>query len=194
MDTIKSIWWREEPLSEDDAGLLVAVLQAHVDSAFRNNASSMAVALTADSSQDMAKAIAAGLISLGERHAPLEQTFQFLSLSEPDQEVEPMLKTGRKIPGWGGTFQKDQSDPIWQGVNEILFSTHYALANKIAEVTAELHRCGKNIYANPSAYTAATAIALGLNAKSAIYLFIWGRIDAWAKIATNHMEVEKCPI
>jgi citrate synthase len=176
-------WWRTEPLKAEEADLLEALLRAHHQSSFRDNASSVAVANAASGSADVGKAIAAGIMTLGGKHAPLEQTVEFLSLPRPADRVARMLKSGTKIPGWGGTFQKDQPDPIWQGLYFFIGRVEGELSVKLDDVSAALARHGYNLYPNPSAYTAAAALALGVPAKLAVYLFIAGRVNAWAQIA-----------
>jgi citrate synthase len=176
-------WWRTEPLRAEEAALLEALLRAHHQSSFRDSASSVAVANAASGSADVGKAIAAGILTLGGKHAPLEQTVEFLSLPRPADHVARMLKAGTKIPGWGGTFQKDKPDPIWEEVDCAIRRLAPELSAKLAEVGAELARHGHKLYPNPSAYTAAAALFLGVPAKLAVYLFIAGRLNAWAQIA-----------
>lgn len=177
------IWWRTEPLKAEEAGLLEALLRAHHESSFRDNASSVAVANAASGSADVGKAVAAGILTLGGKHAPLEQTVEFLRLPSPAGQVARMLESGAKIPGWGGTFQKDEPDPIWQGVDLLIRRLAPELSAKLVDVGAEIARHGYNLYPNPSAYTAAAALFLRMPAKLAIYLFIAGRLNAWAQIA-----------
>lgn len=180
-------WWRNEPLSSEQEKLLNAVFKAHYKSSFRPNPSSVTVAQTADSSGDLSKAIAAGLLSLGAKHAPLEQTIRFLSLDHPEKNVAWTLETGEKVPGWGGAFQKDGTDPIWHEVDEIVSETRPDLSTKLFAVTVALHEHGKQIFPNPSAYTACAAIAVGLPANLATYIFILGRLTAWTQIAAEHL-------
>jgi citrate synthase len=185
-------WWRTEPLKAEEADLLEALLRAHHQSSFRDNASSAAVANAASGSADVGKAIAAAILTLGGKHAPLEQTVEFLgSLRSPADQVSRLLKFGTKIPGWGGTFQKDEPDPIWQEVDLLLRRLAPELSVKLAKVSAELARHGYNLYPNPSAYTAAAALFLGVPAKLAVYLFIAGRVNAWAQIAAGQILKEE---
>jgi citrate synthase len=179
MDT----WWRTEPLQAEEAGLLEALLRAHHESSFRDNASSVAVANAASGSADVGKAIAAGILTLGGKHAPLEQTVEFLASPSPASQVARMLEARAKIPGWGGTFQKDQPDPIWHEVDLFILRLAPELAAKLVDVGSALARHGYNLYPNPSAYTAAAALVLRVPAKLAVYLFIAGRVNAWAQIA-----------
>jgi citrate synthase len=184
------VWWRKEPLTSQEMHMISVLWDAHTESCFRNNASTIVIASVADSSQDMAKALAAGILTLGGKHAPIEQTVEFLLKEDPWRQVDHLVYLEKRIPGWGGTFQKDQEDPLWGNVKKTLEKYYPELAEKIAAVTVELHNRGKKIHPNPSAYTAAVAIAIGMNPKSAVSLVIACRLDAWCKIAAEYMEVK----
>jgi len=179
-------WWRADPLTPAEAGLLNALYSAHTESSYRPSASSVAVANAAAGSGQIDRAIMAGILALGGKHAPLEETYNFLKLENPEEEVAPMLKRGEKVPGWGGTFQKDQPDPLWEGVAAGLRNWP-AMWDRIFEVTDELASHGKNIFPNPSAYTAAVGLVLRIHPKLLVYIFIRARLDAWARIAASQI-------
>lgn len=167
--------------------LLDALMRAHYQSCFRDNASSVAVANAAAGSGDLPKAIAAGLMTLGGQHAPLEATVRFLSLEDVLPEVDRYLERGQKVPGWGGAFQKEVPDPIWKPVDDLLWSDWPEFAAKLSEITSHLHLKGKAIFPNPSAYTACAAIIMEIPPKMAAGLFIRGRINGWCEIAANYI-------
>ena len=184
-------WWRKEPLDKKESALLELLMKAHYQSAFRANTSSVLVANCADSSGDISKSFCAAVMSMGGKHAPLEATVHFLSYKDPCQLVPMMLKEGQKIPGWGGTFQKGQPDQLWHEVDMFLWEHFGEMATRIADVTDELDRhLEERIHPNPSAYTAASAILVGMKAKLVPYLFIASRLDAWAQIAAEHIYPE----
>jgi citrate synthase len=185
------VWWRKEPLTDKERDLMENVLMAHHNSCYRNNPSTLAVAQAADASGDLGKAIASGILTVGAKHAPLEKTAFFLLMEHPASDVFRILKAGHRVPGWGGSFQKDGPDPIWERVADLLDAGWPEVSSKLAGVTNELHKLGKMIYPNPSAYTAAAAIVLGLGPKRAVYLFIMGRLTAWSQIAANTMQERK---
>lgn len=186
-------FWRNDvaDLTKEESDLLEALWAAHYRSCFRNNASSMAVAIAADSSGDLAKAIVAGISTMGGRHAPLEETVQFLASEYSVTRVADMLKRGQKIPGWGGNFQKDQPDPLWENVDQLIEKFQPMMHQKLKAITAQLHQHGKELWPNPSAYTACVAIALGLSAQLAPFLFICGRLTGWTEIAMRNFEPRK---
>jgi len=184
------VWWKRECLRVDETKLFSALHRAHHMSAFRANVSSVVVAQTFEASGDLSKAIAAAILTLGRKHAPLEHTYQFLSIEEPWREVAGMLKRGAKVPGWGGTFQRDKPDPLWQEVDDMLADLWPAIYIKISSVTTTLIEHGKTLYPNPSAYTAAVALVLGLPKELVSYLFIGARLAAWSMIAQKQLTQE----
>lgn len=180
------IWWRtrQEPVSAQEETLLAALYRAHQASAIRANSSSVVVANAARASGDLSKALIAGLATLGGRHAPLKETFALLADPEPAALVNTILLAGRKVPGWGGTFQKNAPDPLWQEVHECLTSASPALAAKFARVSAELKRLrGLTLYPNPSAYTAGAGWFLGVPSQALVYLFLAPRLAPWTQFA-----------
>ena len=105
---------------------------------------------------------------------------RLLKADDAAQEARLKLSRAELIPGWGGSFQKDGPDPMWQPVREAL---PYNMLSKINTVTQVLHSDGKTIYPNPSAYTAAVAILLGIPSDIAPWLLISGRLKGWTEIA-----------
>ena len=187
------VWWKRECLNADQTKLFAALHAAHHRSAFRANVSSVVVAQSFEASGDLSKAIAAGILTLGRKHAPLEHTYEFLSFEEPWRQVPGILKRGAKVPGWGGTFQKDQPDPIWQEVDDLLADTQPATYIKLSSVTTTLIEHSKTLYPNPSAYTAASALVFGLPKELIWYLFIGGRLSAWSMIAQKQLTSVEAP-
>jgi citrate synthase len=182
-------FWRTEPLEPKETTLLQALLKTHYQSCFRDNASSVSVMNAADSSQELSKAIVAGLATMGARHAPVEDTAHMLGLglAELSREVDQTLAAGEKVPGWGGNFQGVEPDALWAEVDKILHCDWPELGDKLDSVTARLAARAKLLQPNPSAYTACAALALRMPPKLAPYLFILGRISGWAEIAANYL-------
>jgi citrate synthase len=183
----KVFWRKERHLTSKEWKLLNELLDAHYQSCFRDNASSVGVAIAADASAELGKAITAGIATMGSRHAPVAETVRFLSLEYPSAQVGPMLNRSQKVPGWGGAFQKDQPDPLWAEVASLIKDGYPELHHKLDDVTDCLQQHDKLIFPNPSAYTACVAIALGMPAEVAPYLFIYGRLSGWAEIASKHL-------
>jgi|GEM_PF-1772651 len=175
-------FWRDTALDHKEMALFCAVQDAHYQSTFRDNLSTTAVKLAAYGSGDYTKALAAALSTLGGVHAPLVQTHQFLSCDDPPMAARHALDNGVRIPGWGSSFSKGAPDPLWEKVAALLKEHWLPMYEKIDMVTAVLRMAGKDIHPNPSAYTAATAIILGMRADLAPYLFVAGRLQGWSEV------------
>ena len=175
-------FWQDSPLDPVQVRLLTALGKAHHESALRGNISSQSVHFAAHGSRDFARAVAAGLVSIGGPDAPLERTVELLSAADPVEAVEGMLERKEKVPGWGNSFVRGEPDPIWSEVDARFSCDFPAISGTISSVTAYLHSRRRNLYPNPSAYTAAAAIAVGLPAPMAAYLFIAFRLSGWGKI------------
>lgn len=169
-----------KPLNADEQGLLDVVCDAHLESAKRDNVSTTVIGLVGAGSRNYERAIAAGILSLGGIHAPLELTTQFLSLDAPEAIVSEMISSGQLVPGWGNSFYKDGIDPLWEEVDHEL--RHWPdFCGKLQRVTVALHDAGRKLYPNASAYTALTALILGVPGKVAGYIFIAARLPEWTR-------------
>lgn len=180
-----TVFWKTQPLNEKELGLLKAVFHAHSLSAQRPNMSSQALLLAHAGSGDYVKSLAAALLTLGNTHAPIEQTQRLLG--HPNW-VDALLAAGKKVPGWGNSFAKGEPDLVWREVERLLSVDFPEAWAKVEAVTASLRSRDLHLFPNPSAYTAAAAIALGLPAHCAAYLFIGGRLECWTAMvmaATN---------
>lgn len=179
---VMKVWFRAEPLKEKEQALLAAVLAAHDASARRANLSADAVLRSAIGAGDYFKAIAAGLLTMGGAHGPVEQTIDFLSSENPAKHADALVASGFKVPGWGNSFYKGKPDELWEEVDFVLREHFTEWAEKLDSVTESLK---KKVYPNPSAYTAVTALILGAPKESAAYLLIAGRLAAWSEAFQN---------
>lgn len=185
-----NVFWREQPLNKEETELYRLVLEAHHQSSFRGNISGQAVVMAAAGSKDYYKAIAAGLLTLGVMHGPIEQTVNFLSRVEdpPKYLVQDYLAMEARVPGWGNSFAKGVPDSLWVKVDHHLELYFHVVWAKMLTVTKALHAAGKMIYPNPSAYTAAAAIVFELPASIAAYLLVVGRLGAWTQLAADNLK------
>ena len=176
------VFWTDEPLPAPQVSLLTALQSAHYESVFRDNISTQVVQIAALGSHDYSKAIVAGLSSIGGPHAPLAETYELLAAPDPAALVRQLLERGARVPGWGNGFVKGSPDPLWTEVAEVISVYFPAMASTIRTVTATLHSEGRALFPNPSCYTAAAALIVGLPALLAPYLFIAGRLPGWSKL------------
>jgi citrate synthase len=153
-------------------------MSAHAKSAYRENPSSTAVFLTGRASGDYAKAMASALLTLGALHAPIEATYSLLASESPEIRALDIMMARSKVPGWGNSFVKGRADEMWCEVNSILMD--HPIHKAIDAVQSVMDE--KGIYPNPSCYTAASAIALGIPKRSAAWLFVNSRLAVWTRI------------
>lgn len=182
-------FWRAEPLTPEETLLLDAVLVAHARSASRGNLSGQVAEAAAIGSGSYTQAICAAMLTTGGVHAPLAQTMHILEKPEwAAERARQLLEKGRKVPGWGNSFIKGRKDDLWIPVDEILDREFEKLSSGILRVTWLLHERKKMIFPNPSAYTAATALALGIPPQLAPWIFFRGRLDAWTEMIAKRKE------
>lgn len=180
-------FWRDTPLTEPESRLWNALMQAHHNSVFRPNISSEVARAAGAGSGDVAKALSAAISTIGGRHAPLAQTYALLELPDPGGLVDRILDKGALVPGWGNSFHRAQKDPLWLGVEALLRETNPAVVEKLEKVTERLHARGKNVFPNPSAYTVAAALTLGIPATLLPFVFIQGRLLGWMVLAAKEL-------
>jgi len=157
---------------------------AHDQCARRQNPSTAALIQVAHGNGTFANAVAAAMLTLGGKHGPLTQTQQFLerTITLPAVHAHTIMREGGLVPGWGNSFVKGEHDSIWADVDCLLQDHQPGLSKTIASVTDVLHRLGKKVYPNPSCYTAACAIVMGIPASACSMLFLKARLQAWTEI------------
>lgn len=151
--------------------------------ALRENASAASVATLADVGKDYFTSIAGGLLSLGEIHAPLSQTFKLLQRCSEDNienEIKTHLLNGYKVPGWGSSFIKGKPDPVFFAVDCMLEGTETKETEK--RITSFLHEEGLKLYPNASYYTIACCIESKLPVEDAAFHLVSARLAAWTHL------------
>ena len=133
-------------------------------------------------------ALASALLTLGGKHAPIARIYRTLDqpVSSLLESIEAKLCAKDKVEGWGNSFFKNRPDPDWEPVQEVLGSFP-EMNRKVVEVTALLHSYDKHVFPNAGAYTAATAIILGIPAEVASSLLIIARLPVWAHLASKEL-------
>lgn len=177
-------FWRKEPLTAGEEKLLLAVLQAHHASAGRNNVSSQAVGIGAIAANDYGKAIAGAIMTLGGVHGPIEAAVRLLEAPDVAREVRARLGARQRVPGFGNSFHRGEMDPLWRDVATLIAVTDAGA--QLAHAQRALREAGKDLYPNPAGYTAAAAMAVGMPAAVAPFLFLSGRLEAWTEIYLNN--------
>lgn len=178
-------FWRAEPLTLPEITLIELLYKAHSDAVNRQNISSVIVANAALGSGRYASAISSATASIGGVHAPIEETIDAIESAMDGRGrnyVTSKIGDGEKVAGWGNSFHKGGIEPEWMGLMEAIEKTRPDIAGALESITCALHDAGKIVFPNPSAFTAAVAIIIGLPRNVAAMLFIAARLSGWTKI------------
>lgn len=174
------VFWRKEPLNHFEQELLSLCLVAHSNSTHRDNISTNVLINASKGSLNYTTALSAALCSLGGIHAPIQQTVMLLMDSM--ENLAGAIEMGATIVGWGHDFVKGEIDPLWVPVANHIENHFPKVHERIEGITLKLHQKGKMIYPNPSAYTAAVGLALGIPAPIIPWLFVHGRLSDWTAL------------
>lgn len=168
------------PFTEREDALLTALWDAHQAVAMRGNASGEAFKMAYAGSGDYTKALAGALATLGAKHGPIERAGDVLTWNGTPAAVAEQAAHGVTVDGWGNSLVKGRDDPAFLRVRDYLENLNPKLVERIDAITGALHARGKRIYPNPSCWTAATAITIGLPAELSPYLFVAARLPVWS--------------
>lgn len=162
--------------------LMMLALDAHRLAAWNDNASSLAFRVASMSSGDFLHGVVAALMTLGKRHAPVEEARHMIYVAG-QEEMRELVESGEKVPGWGNSFYKDSIDPAFSEVDAWIRKEqpdHAKILDEKTEMVRELTE--KDLYPNAASYTAICAEILGLPAGLAVLLFVQGRLGSWAQM------------
>lgn len=188
---MRKFWSHNEELTPPEQRLVAALYAAHAACVHRENCSTMALIQAAGGSRSLTQSYIAALATLGEMHGPVEEAWDVLAQSNGDVRLilyQPPRIT--KVPGWGNSFITGRIDDAFLPVDQCLEANFPRTHSRLREITDALHARGKNIFPNPAAYTAATALILGMPRHLAPMLFVQARLEAWASVF--HSVVIQC--
>ena len=178
--------------------LLTKLSDAHARAAFENkgNVSTTAALIAYDGSRSIAQSIAAAILTIGGKHAPVIICRNLVAGWEAhnDQarmQLEGMIRSGSLIPGLGNSFFKDSIDPSFQDV----YDSYVKLAgpdNAIDRIVSasnhilsELKGKEVKLYPNAALITAAIAHHLNMPPFYEIQIFIESRMPVWLRMIAN---------
>lgn len=164
-----------------DQVFLETVVQAHQNSALINqNASSASFLGTLYSSGSVINAIAAAVLSVGQRHAPVSEARSVYE-SWTKEQIEEAITTKNIIPGFGNSFFRDSIDPSWSPVHEYIQIFYPRVYERINTLTEEITKAreGKKLWPNAALYTAALCSQLGFQHGTESMLFVMSRLPIW---------------
>lgn len=169
-------WWSNgEPFSPEEERLVQRLYEAHAQCVYRDNCSTAALVQAAGGSRSLTQGYIAALASLGEMHGPIEAAYDVLR----DSGTHLLFA---KIPGFGNSFIKGRIDDAFLPVDQTLEQLFPRTHNRLKDLTGFLHSRGKKVFPNPAAYTAGTALILGMPRHLAPMLFVQARLEAWASV------------
>jgi len=165
------------------------IVRMHHECAMRDNASSNIIKAMAQLGKPFNDAVAAGLLSMGGKHAPVREA-QDLFIAWRDDLYnnggEDTFELPAIVPGFGSAWYKKEKDPViekcidgvatWVDGGAELTDDLDAYTNYVRE------RTGKDIYPNAAMATALVNIAMKYPSFIAMSHVIQGRIAAWESI------------
>ena len=166
-------------VSNDD--LFAALIALHGKLAERDCASTSVIRAMAQLGKPLPEAIAAGLLTIGGFHAPLEEALQVWRNFD---EHPYYLSSWPKVPGFGSSGYSGQADPAFDGFRDMLDESVLARLDRLTEQVRT--QTGKQLYPNAAMYTAIAADILGYNETYISSLLVRGRVDTWCLIWGQH--------
>lgn len=164
-----------------------SLIEMHHECALRDNASSRIIGTMAQLGKPFNEAVAAGLLSMGGKHAPVMEAQQEFNRYRVLGKVAEDIDI---IPGFGSAWFKGEPDPVIEKFFNTLpinCDEGAELVDDVAYYTKEVQLVtGKELYPNAALATAVGNLALKQPPFLAPYLVIQGRVSAWAEIYTKN--------
>lgn len=179
---MKKFWHNNELLSAEEQRLVDRLYEAHAKCVWRDNCSTMALQQAGGGSRSLPNALIAALASMGELHGPVEAAYDVLAEPVPVSSGASQIKHMYRVAGWGNSFIRGRIDDAFLAVDQTIEAHFPCTHGKLKDITALLHSKGKQVFPNPGAYTAATALILGMPRHLAPMLFIQARTEAWSEL------------
>ena len=166
--------------------LLQAVFDAHDMAARNNQNSSSGAAVNAFfGSGQLTNGIASAILTLGDAHGPIGPA-RFVYERFDERALKSAIEAGMKIPGFGNSFFKDQIDPAWSRVSELIKSDFPNANARIEQLHGWMKEAGKNIHPNAALYTAVVCSELGVIPGAESAIFILARTAAWTSLCIKN--------
>lgn len=173
--------------------LKYALIKAHYNASFRDNASTQVLKAAYISNGGLyIPAVTAAMQTFGGLHAPIKATYnllEYLLMESREKSIESVTESlsaqldeepNYKVPGFGSSFYKGgQKDPILWELESLISDQWTLIAGRIRGVL--LHE-GKSLSPNLAFYTAVTMIELGININLCETIMLEARLKAWNEI------------
>lgn len=171
-------------VSNDD--LFVALISLHSRLAERECASTSVIRAMAHLGKPLPEALAAGMLTIGGFHAPLEEALQVWRNFD---EYPFYLSSWTTVPGFGSSWYSGEPDPAFDEFRSLLPEPVLARLDRLTEQVRT--QTGKQLYPNAAMYTAIAADMLGYDGTYISSLLVRGRVDTWCLIwAKNYRRLQ----
>ncbi len=156
------------------------LMALHGRLAERNCASTEVVRTMAQLGKTYAESVAAGLLTLGGLHAPLEEA----AATWKHGTVPGYVESLNLVPGYGSSWVKDGNDAEFDRLRAFLPGD---VLTRLDEITCRVQiATGSNIFPNAAMYTAIAGDLLGYEPEELQILLINGRLPRWTIIWGKH--------
>lgn len=143
------------------------------------NLSSQLVIAMAQAGAPFEKTCASALLSLGTLHAPVTEARRLLRRPGAIGEI---LWEFQRAPGFGNSFYRDEVDPAFKELHDVIMMEHMYWASALSLVSHELERVHCYLYPNAAAYTAVVCEIEGVAEGTELALVIEARLPVWAEL------------
>lgn len=172
--------------NEEGVALL---MEAHRAAARANmSASNQLAAAAGEAGCDLKDAFIAALSVTGGHHAPVTEIREFLCglLARPNRaSVVCQALAEKKLPGFGNSFFKGESDPATLDFARWLAVEHDSYTALLEEIGGICLESGKVLFPNIGAHTAIMAEILGMPRGTELLLFALPRLEIWTEHFVN---------
>lgn len=161
------------------------LIEAHKKSCRRDNVSTVVLKAAWDSNDnDLYKAIASAMMTLGGAHAPIKRCYAMIGRYLRDEPIPNY----EMVPGFGSSFYKKELDPILFEIASYIRIHHFDYEVIISKIQRKLS--DKELYPNIAFYTAAVARIEGHGILFCEKILLEARVPEWIKILEEY-ESEK---
>jgi citrate synthase len=174
--------WLGITATNETEHLLGTLAKCHKQAALNNqNASSMALQISAACGMGFEHSVASALMTFGAKHGPVSGARKIIYHTS-DEDLDKLIEDGEIIPGWGNDFHKTSVDPAFAEMNHLLKMSYTEHADKLDHVTERIFKVkGRVLYPNPAAFNSVVCEIAGLANGIEMLLPIAFRLPAWAQ-------------
>jgi len=160
-----------------------ALSYMHEQMAYRDNASSSIIKAMAQLGKPFNDSLAAGLLSIGNVHAPIKQACRLWNNEHWFTEMSMMYLDERRIPGFGSAWYKEEPDPVVEQFFNSVPAEYGKQLEQMHEMVEQIKIItDRSLYPNAALATALACDCLKFSPEIGIFHVIQGRMYAWLDI------------